>query len=270
MTLDDIVSNLNTLSLFIPVIGLIVTFFYKTIKISYSDDVDLNKANRAFKKFLKTSLYFLFVFSSILLILFTLSSDLIQTYSQEWEMLENKNRTYITFLFFYSIVASALAFYSLIFFSNYKEETFLILEDSLGEHEYKLLSKAYEQNIVTIKYQNPENLDTVYEKAVDIKECTLIYRTVTKNIIQQDFHLIRTKSPSWLRLIIIVLIVILIAISSCYTFSVFWGYIELSSATDGFSESLFAIYIIISLTFVIPIGAGIIFLIKAYKFKWYK
>ena len=34
-------------------------------------------------------------------------------------------------------------------FSNYKEETFLILEDSLGEHEYKLLSKAYEQNIVT-------------------------------------------------------------------------------------------------------------------------
>lgn len=32
MTLDDIVSNLNTLSLFIPVIGLIVTFFIKLLR----------------------------------------------------------------------------------------------------------------------------------------------------------------------------------------------------------------------------------------------
>ncbi len=270
MNINSIFSNLDLLNLYLPIIALSIPYIYKFFKVFNSEDIELNKENRILKNFLRSSLNFLFIFLFFFFILSTLSIQIIQSYNMEWEMVENKNSIYITCLLFYSLVSSILAGYSLIIFSNFKQETFLLLEGLHSEKKFKIINKVNEQDIVIIKYQDPEKLDTVYEKAFDIKEEALIYQSVSKNFFKQDFYFIKIKAPRLIRWGLMILILLVVAVSTFYTYSVISGFIELSSFINGFSFPLLWICLIISLTSIVPIVAGIIFLIKAYKSKWYK
>ena len=270
MNIDNIFSTLNLVNLYLPLITLLIPLIFKIFKVFHVDDMDLNKKSRNFKKLLKSTVNVFFIFLFILLFLFTLSIQFIQTHNNEWESIPNKDDIYITALLFYSFVSIILALYAFLIFSNFKTEIYLILKKSYTQRKYKIISKINEQNMVIIKYQDPNKLDTIYEKAFDIKEEALIFQHASENIILQDLDFIKSKSPRRLRVSLMLLIKIIIIFSLFYTFEIFFGYIELSSFTNSFSWSLLTICIIISLTSIIPIILGIVLLKKAYKYRWYK
>ncbi|WP_462421913.1 hypothetical protein [Salinicoccus sp. Marseille-QA3877] len=260
----------------ISLIGVLIPFTIKIIRLLSSDDIDLDNDKRNIKNRLKTIYTFLLFFVIIMLILLLFSYQFIQQFPNEWLNIDDRQDYIFIIVFFYIFISLILSLYFSFILSNLKNEVFILLDENLYVNgnkfrkKYILISKNIENNIATIKIKDPINPNVLHEKSYNLIDNPLSYEYGTINNFKAVFKALKKGAPFFLRMILMILFFIILIASLRLTISMFSGFYNIYDLINDFSIPLVIIFFIISLTSLIPLILSLFSLLYSFKHAWYK